>query len=459
MFSEIINLFSWIFSLPFFTLFCYINPNDKMSTRSKSTRETETESRLSPGEIEILQKQIADREARLQAQAEALRLQQDEFNKQREQSSDINPSDLGAILNSLSQDLANLRNIPTQISNLESRVNDMQKPGSNQSIHTLDTPEHPSIHSDPLEPAPLKLKDAVAPIPFYDGHNLSVFQFCRLCNRALKFISSNQEYLLVQLIINKLQGHAYLAVEGSNIQRLSQLTDRLKSIFGPNKSLDQYRGELANIYMRNNENVLDYIARIKDLRSAILEAEYNLYGTITDLASREIDEFSLENFLNGLPSELLIRVKLLGYTSFDDAIIKVVQTVKTLEVESRRQKVAYPSKTLFVPRADNTARQPTILQRSQTPNSIPASFIKPLIPGQPGPNTPQPSCRYCKRSGHIISECRKLQYRNSQSNQENTKSDPGNNGVHREAIEQGRQKQNTVRFSDPQNPSTSALPA
>jgi len=41
-------------------------------------------------------------------------------------------------------------------------------------------------------------------------------------------------------------------------------------------------------------------------------------------------------------------------------------------------------------------------------------LICPLVPGQPGPNFPQ-LCRYCKTPGHDISACRKLAYKNAQS--------------------------------------------
>lgn len=64
-----------------------------------------------------------------------------------------------------------------------------------------------------------------------------------MCERAFELIPQYQEYHLTQLINNKLQGHAYIAVEGSEFNSLLELTRRLKKIFGPNKSTDQYRGE------------------------------------------------------------------------------------------------------------------------------------------------------------------------------------------------------------------------
>jgi len=55
--------------------------------------------------------------------------------------------------------------------------------------------------------------------------------------------------------------------------------------------------------------------------------------------------------------------------------------------------------------------------------------VKPLIPGQPGPNFPATKiCNYCKTPGHFIKECRKLAYRRSlQQNQLQTSTSHGSN--------------------------------
>jgi len=71
----------------------------------------------------------------------------------------------------------------------------------------------------------------------------------KICERALNLILHQQEPYLIQLIINKLQGHAYTAIEGMTFHTLSHMIHHLKKIFGPNKSLNifQYRRELGNL--------------------------------------------------------------------------------------------------------------------------------------------------------------------------------------------------------------------
>lgn len=98
----------------------------------------------------------------------------------------------------------------------------------------------------------------------------------------------------------------------------------MKSIFSPNKSTDQYRGESANTYIKPNENIFDYIGRVKELRTGIIDGETSPSGYIDEIVKHQIEMSVTDNFVNGLPSDLLIRVKLERYSSLNDAIISVI---------------------------------------------------------------------------------------------------------------------------------------
>ncbi|EFN60886.1 hypothetical protein EAG_09273 [Camponotus floridanus] len=120
-------------------------------------------------------------------------------------------------------------------------------------------------------------------------------------------------------------------------------------------------------------------------------------------------------------------------------IISAIQLSKTLEAENARKRITSSYKPNTSPRADFTKPPQPI---NQTPSNNPQQvlprtsatpFIKPLIPGIPGPNFPAwKICRYCKAPRHLIDECRKLAYRRSvennpsQSSTNNVQSNPGN---------------------------------
>lgn len=415
------------------------------NTRSQTSRTTsEVGEDMSQAEIEILQQRQNEKEKLLRAQAEALQkrqhdliLKEAELRKSKNTIDVINSQELAGILEGIQTNLEKLNSLsslPDDMRNLNSRLNELSlrvdpefisaKPLTNP-LPTLNEtyvtrPQSLiSITETADEPPAMRLKDVIDSIPRYDGHKIPVYQFCKICDRALKLISPHQEYHLVQLIINKLQGNALTAVDGVDFRHIASLTRHLRAIFGPNKSLNQYRGELGNLYMKPNEDIFAYVDRAKELRSAIIDGETLLYGG-DDVNIQIIDADCRESFINGLPSDLLVRVRLQGTLyNLDEAITSAIQLHKTLEAESIRKKPTNVIKSYSTPRVDYPS--PTNTPRHQILQNPIRSFIKPLIPGQPGPNTPVGKvCRYCKDPGHLIEECQKLAYRNSVLTNRNT---------------------------------------
>lgn len=88
-----------------------------------------------------------------------------------------------------------------------------------------------------------------------------------------EIIPPNSERNFTRLLINKLRERAYSAIEDEPCDTVTQLADLLNGAFGTPKTIDQFRGELSIIYIKDNEHMLDYISRVKDLRTSILYAE------------------------------------------------------------------------------------------------------------------------------------------------------------------------------------------
>lgn len=444
-------------------------PITRSQQGSAPPSESGQEASLSPGEIEILNRRISEKEKMLQEQADALKRKQDELEQMRydilqAQSSIETEPDLRGRIEQLERLTNILTLLPEQFSKndtLHRRVTDMQP------ISGRDTPEH-RCQERTQEQSPIRLKDAVDSIPKYDGHKISVFQFCKICERALNLIPKGQEYHLVQLIINKLSGHAYAAVEGVEYPRLYYLTKRLKEVFGPNKSTDQYRGELANIYMKPNEHILDYVERVKELRTLILDGESTTSGHIDEERRTLIEMRAKDSFINGLPPELLVRVKLETPFSLEQAVVTAIQLTKTLEAENSRKRAASykptPNFRADVIRNTGNSGPPRNIEEPRTNVSRSAPFIKPLIPGQPGPSyldNPERICFYCKAPGHFMKDCPKIAFktRNVEGNFE--KSKQGNapsisvTGVRRDAAQGGRPSASVMVLQEATQPPTS----
>lgn len=407
-----------------------------MQTRSSSSSSVATSTvrkQYTSDEIEFLLQKVNDKEKQLKEQAEALQIKQDHLSKLQDEIEQRDASDANEtteIMHSIVHQIEKLsqrmtttiKTIADEIKGLNERVSNLEVPQKSVAYNEQSNAQHTrrQINPSPEISSPIRFKDAVETIPKFDGHKMSVFHFSKICERALELIPQYYEYHLVQLIINKLQGHAYAAVEGNEYTTVLELTRRLKKIFGPNKSVDQYRGELANIFMKPNENIFDYITRVQELRTAIIDEEMTVSGYIEESLKDRIEQNAMNSFINGLPSDLLIRVKLERPYNFENCISTAIQLSKTIEAENARKRIANPNRSNILPRADfsretnastNNNLYNPLNSQSHTSN---VPFIKPLIPGQPGPNYPTfKVCNYCKNPGHVISECRKLAYKRS----------------------------------------------
>lgn len=325
----------------------------------------------------------------------------------------IDANSLFDVLSKIQTELSRLRGLPEQVSNLEQRVNEASRAASAYD-ECADLPEQ---EEPPVITPTLKIKDVVANIPPFNGYKISIFQFARACERARDLLPSVQESQLVQFIINKIEGDAYQVIEGNVYTRVVDLLDKLKNIFAPNKSVAQYRGELANAYKSPNETVLKYAGRIKDLKLAILDGNRRQGINNPRLFNNEIEGEVLEAFVNGLPSNVITRMEHRNIGTLDEAIEWAVKITRNLEIEKQRERQFMP-RQFPVTRADiNNPRpaepeQPKSILKNAANTFVPRPWIRPLIPGQLGPNSPG-ICNYCKIPGHRVAECRKLAYRNA----------------------------------------------
>ncbi|CAL1671636.1 unnamed protein product [Lasius platythorax] len=206
------------------------------------------------------------------------------------------------------------------------------------------------------------LRDALELVPKYDGHNIPVWQFARACKRAKETVPLVDETMFVRMLRNKLTHHAYLAVEDEIHPTVEKFLDCLKRSFGPGKSSNYYRGQLSMTFKKPNEHVLDYIGRIKDLKTAIIEGDQTSFGRpLSEIEISSIESFALEAFLEGLPRDYRTELRAEGYNSLNDACSKTIVIDRRLQREELRYKNARTSRDNSAP-----APQTQILQRGST---------------------------------------------------------------------------------------------
>jgi len=261
-----------------------------METRNKSGGKS-----AKKGELDLIRAKLDEQEQRLAAERKAIREEQERFEREKD-----------VTLQSLRDQQEKLARRENELKRWESetpvtRYDETEPlidapltsrergdfstfpPRHGPSVPAFQPMNHASDNSglitgniygrDEIPMPKISFREALETVPTFDGQNLTVSQFARACRRAKEIIPPSSERNLTKLLCNKLRGRALTAVEDENCNTVAQLIDILSISFGEHRTLEQYEGELSNIHLRPKKHILDFINRVKDLRTSIIDCQ------------------------------------------------------------------------------------------------------------------------------------------------------------------------------------------
>jgi len=447
-----------------------------MSTRSKSGAESVGSAK--EAELQLIEQKVREKEARLLEQELQLRRQCEELEHARKRIESERHE-----LNAREDELAVREREISKKWSEPSEVIEVNMPPPDPShgmsyMYSVSAPANRGDPRDTMQPvSKVSFREATEIIPHFDGYNVPLLQFTRACRRAREIVPPYSERTLTKLVMAKLRGRAYYAVEDEPCDSITQLIDLLTKTFGPRKTIDQYRGELSNEYLKPHEHIVDYISRVKDLRTSILDTERRTKGRLDPRFVSEIDALTAKSFCAGLPLEYRQQLKPETRQDYAEAFAFAKDFARELETDRQRfdprarenrNSEYYRSDRIGSPLAQSTPRRPDYRSRQNNPRSNYArddreprlNAYRYETQRRPDPprenfasrtnnrenrvNTDEPQrnpgnnnnnnkfCRYCKNPGHELDECRKRQYNNARRNESgNANSPSGSSGTAR----------------------------
>lgn len=343
---------------------------------------------------------------------------------------------------STSRELDNLRQETKRLQDRPATGPRAPFPATNESYSTVS-----AYHDDrdEIQIPKISFREALETVPIFDGYNMSVSQFARACRRAKDIVPPSSERNLTRLLCNKLRGRALVAVEDEPCHNVTHLIDLLTTAFGPQKTIEQYRGELSTIYLGPREHILDYISRVKDLRSSILDG-LRREGENVNARTAEIDALTARSFCDGLPWEYRLQLKSEHHSKPFEAFTAAKIIAKRAETDKQRYgNPSYSGRSPWgqpvKPLVQSAPPRPfASYENRERPRDNGITYDRsrnfPVTPNrETNRNSPPPNirnttdraskwCKYCKYQGHEIDECRKRQYNNSRSNQQGNGRNP-----------------------------------
>jgi len=85
------------------------------------------------------------------------------------------------------------------------------------------------------QPPQISFREVTKTVPSFNGYNIPLSQFIRAYRRAREIVPASAEISLTKILINKLRGHAYYAVEDEPCETISQLADLLNGALAPKR--------------------------------------------------------------------------------------------------------------------------------------------------------------------------------------------------------------------------------
>ncbi|KYM96275.1 hypothetical protein ALC62_09294 [Cyphomyrmex costatus] len=260
-------------------------------------------------------------------------------------------------------------------------------------------------------------------------------------------IAPSQEIILVRAVRNKLKGDAHRSILGKVFSSLQELVEFLRGKYGPRETVYEAQARLAYVCQKSDEKVSSYGNRVREIGKRIIDAQKRQTNEISNDFKRSVEEHLKICFLRGLNPEIIISKE----GTFEELETRAIDAERELEtVKMIRQIVigektssdskytgnapvrrvdAEPMTCQYCHKIGHTADRCRLIGNNQQKRNFFSNprqtnfasnnrnYNNTRTPPPPGgsqnpSNTPQIICRYCKKVGHAIEDCRKLAYNN-----------------------------------------------
>ncbi|KAL7298433.1 hypothetical protein TKK_0008222 [Trichogramma kaykai] len=179
----------------------------------------------------------------------------------------------------------------------------------------------------------VKVKDAIATVPLFNGKNMNVEDFLETVTEAHDLIDQVKRPIFLKLVKLKIQGEARKSLKGATLNSVDELKKHLKQLYGTGLSLTALQGLLSRQIQQNGESVLTFANKIRDIGNEIIQKK-EAEGALPPTFEASVKASQIECFKNGLIDEIALRL-----TNNDDIsaiITEAVKIEKDLEIKRGR---------------------------------------------------------------------------------------------------------------------------
>lgn len=244
-------------------------------------------------------------------------------------------------------------------------------------------------------------------IPRFDGKN-NFYDFIDNCDLAHSLTLTNQRTVLLTIIKSKIIANARAMIRNREFESWDDLRSHLVETYSEKRSHSQWQLELSLCKQSQHETVTQYSHKVENCLVRLTNSLDTTLNTTERKANvKLLRTQALNIFITGLNKDLHLIVKAQKPQTLEDAI----SIAQSEEKEQRARR--------------DLERHQSYRPTTNKHHYINTTQVKPSTSYTPQHHFKQ--CRYCKKMGHTIEECRKRQYNNEKRQTLNqTKTHPKN---------------------------------
>ncbi|XP_050303799.1 uncharacterized protein LOC126741437, partial [Anthonomus grandis grandis] len=253
----------------------------------------------------------------------------------------------------------------------------------------------------------------------FDGTKSKLYDFIDNAESAIKLVKPDCKNILFAIILSKITDNAKVLIRNRDFENWNELKTYLIEIYSEKRSLSQRQLELTSCKQNIGESVISYSNKVENCYIQLINSlDMDLAKEAREACVHLLKSQTLNVFITGLNRELGILVKSQNPDSLEKAISialneereqkSKIEISKYQSVNNSTTRHCFncnkPGHTTINCRFNRNQRQNSFShQNSFNKNPFSNSQIRHLSHNQK-------FCRYCKKSGHLIEECRKREY-------------------------------------------------